>query len=258
MHAVLALTLMHDRYLGVCFNQKQSTIEAFHWYRSISLFNSKLSKPIEPSERDALWGTAALLGVMSFGFIDAQIPEEAWPLAPPSSLDLNWLSLGEGKKEIWNIIQPYRSDCVFRPLALEFTTFLPTPKGPGIETLPPQLLALYGLDFTSTTENNPFYDAASILAKSLNIDCEYTAMSNFFSFVRQMNPGYKQLLAQKDSRALLLLAYLYSQVCQYQYWWLKRTMLECQAICKYLARYHQHEPNIQNLLQFPMLICNNG
>lgn len=258
MHAVLALTLMHDRYSGMTLNTRQSPMEAFHWSRSIALFNSKLSEPLHPSEQDALWGTAALLGVMSFGFIDAETSEEAWPLAPPSPLDLNWLKLSDGKKEIWNIIQPFRSDCVFQPLALEFTSFLPTPKGPGLEVLPPQFLALYDLDATLTTDNNPFYDAASMLAKSWNIDCEFTSLSNFFSFVRQMSPGFKQLLERKDARALLLLAYFYAQVCRYQYWWLRRTLLECQAICMYLERNHQHEPGILALLQFPKRACSFG
>jgi hypothetical protein len=258
MHAVLALTLMHDRYLRVGFHTRQSPTEAFHWSRSISLFNNKLSSPVQLSERDALWGTAALLGVMAFGFIDAEAPEEAWPLAPPSPLDLNWLKLSDGKKEMWTIIQPFRSDCVFQPLALEFATFLPTPKGPGLEALPPQLLALFDLDATSTSNNNPFHDTASMLAKSWNTDCEYTAMSNFFSFVSRMSPGYKQLLQQKNPRALLLLAYFYAQVCRYQHWWVRRTRIECQAICTYLERNHQHEPDIQTLLQFPKMICNNS
>jgi hypothetical protein len=257
MHAVLALTMMHDRYLVVGPFRKQSPIEAFHWSRSIALFNDRLSRPVRPSERDALWGTAALLGVMSFAFIDAETPEEAWPLAPPSSLDLNWLKLSDGKKEIWNIIQPFRSDCVFQPLALEFADFLPTPKGPGIETLPPKLRALFHLDATSTSNNNPYHDAASMLARSFNIDCEFTSTTNFFAFVRQMNPAFKQLLERKDSRALLLLAYFYTQVCQYRHWWLRRTMLECQAICMYLERKHQHEPEIQTLLLFPKVVCGN-
>jgi hypothetical protein len=195
---------------------------------------------------------------MSFAFIDAETPEEAWPLASPSSLDLNWLKLSDGKKEIWSIVQPFRSDCVFQPLALEFTTFLPTPKGPGIETLPAQLLSLFDLDATSTSENNPYYEAASMLARSFNIEDEFTSTTNFFAFVRQMSPDFKQLLERKDTRALLMLAYFYTQVCQYRHWWLKRTLLECQAICIYLERIRRHEPEIQALLRFPKMSCKDG
>lgn len=88
MHAVLSLTLMHDRYLFTAPNTKLSTTEAFHWYQSVALFNGKLSGPIQPSERDALWAAAALLGIIAFRYIEAKTPEEAWPLKPPSSLDL--------------------------------------------------------------------------------------------------------------------------------------------------------------------------
>jgi len=171
---------------------------------------------------------------------------------------LQWLKLSDGKKEVWNIIQPFRSDCVFQPLALEFTTFLPTPKGPGIETLPPKFRALYGLDDVSTLDTNPYHDAASILARSLNTDCEFTSTTNFFAFLRQMSPDFKQLLERKDPRALLLLAYFYTQVCQYRKWWLRRTMLECQAICIYLESNYQHEAEIQALLQFPKMVCRDG
>ena len=255
MHAVLALTLMHDRHLSIKLDTKQSPIEAFHWYRSIALFNSRLSAPVEPSERDALWATAALFGVIAFGHVEAKTPDEAWPLAPPSSLDLNWLKMSDGKKEIWNITQPFRADCVFQVLALEYITFLPTPKGPGLEALPSELIRLYNLDASSTVDNNPYHSAALTLAKSLNIDCQYTAILNFWSFVRQMGPDYRKLLEQKDPRALLLLAYFYAPICHSQYWWARRTTVECQAICIYLETYHGHETNVQILLQFPKMMC---
>lgn len=259
MHAVLALTLMHDRYLAAELNTKQTPSEAFHWFRSIALFNSRLSEPVQSSERDALWGTAALLGVIAFGYVEAEKPEEAWALAPPSSLDLNWLKMSSGKKEIWNITQPFRPDSVFQPLALEFTSFLPTPKGPGLEALPPEFIGLYNLDAGSTTDNNPYHYPASALAKSLNSGSEYIAVLSFFSFVGHASPGYRQLLEQKNPRALLLLAYFYTQVCQYHRWWMRRrTMLECQAICIHLERNHEHETDIQALLKFPKMECNNG
>jgi hypothetical protein len=67
---------MHDRYLFAAPNTQMSTTEAFHCYQGIALFNSKLSGPIQPSERDA-WATAALLGTIAFCYIEAKTPEEA-------------------------------------------------------------------------------------------------------------------------------------------------------------------------------------
>jgi hypothetical protein len=257
MHALLSLTLMHDRYLSTELNTKLSTTEAFHWYQGIALFNRKLSGPIQPSERDALWATAVFLGTIAFFYIEAKTPEEAWPLKPPSSLDLSWLRMSDGKKEIWKIAQPLRADSVFQALALENTNFLPTSStGPGIEALPSEFIELYGLDATSTADNNPYYIAASSLAQSLNIDSNLSIILNFLSFISYMRPDYKRLLERKDPRALLLLAYWYAKVCQCQRWWIwRRTALECQAICIYLERYHRHETSIQKLLQFPSMVC---
>jgi len=258
MYVVLTLTLMHDRYLSASPNTKQSTAEAFYWYKGTALFNSKLSKPIQPSERDALWVTAALLGAIAFACIEAKTPEEAWPLKPPSSLDLDWLRMSDGKKEVWKITDPLRADSVFQPLAPEHQhDFLPTYSTVvELQTLPSELIKLYGLDVMSTADNNPYHAAASILASLMNIECNHSTILKFLSFISYMHPDYKRLLERKDPRALLLLAYWYAKVSQYQQWWIwQRVMLECQATCIYLERYHGHDTKIQNLLQFPRKMC---
>ena len=253
MHAVLALTLKHDHFLSAALDTKLSPTEAFHSYQATALFTSKLLGSVQPSERDALWITAALLGTIAFYDIKAKTPEEAWPLKPPSSLDLEWLRMSEGKKEMWKIAKPLRADCVWQALALEHMKFVPTSSTiPRLEALPPEFIQLYGLDPTSTTDNNPYHAPASTLAQSLNIDCKYSTIMNFLAFINGMRPDYRRLLERKDPRALLLLAFWYAKVSQYQEWWiLPRAALECQAICIYLERYHWYETEIQKLLQFP-------
>lgn len=248
---------MHDRHLSLEANTSLSHTEAFHWYQGVALFSSKLAGPIHPSERDALWAASAFLGTIAFYYIEARTPEEAWPLKPPSSLDLNWLRMSAGKEEIWKITQPSRADSVFQPLVSGYGYFLPTPStGPGLEALPPEFVKLYELDAASTAENNPYHAAASSLAMSLNSGCNLSIILNFLSFINHMSPDYKRLLERKDPRALLLLAYWYAKACQCQHWWIwRRAALECQAICIYLDRYHEHESSIQNLLQFPRMMC---
>jgi|ERR1700722_3788389 hypothetical protein len=258
MYMVLTLALMHDRYLSASPNTKQSTAEAFYWYKGTALFNSRLSKPIQPSERDALWITAVLLGAIAFACIEAKMPEEAWPLRPPSSLDLDWLRMCDGKKEVWKIADPLRAGSAFQPLAPEHQKdFLPTYSTVAeLETLPSELINLNGLDATSTTNNNPYHAATSILAPLMNIECNHSTILKFLSFIRYMHPDYRRLLERKDPRALLLLAYWYAKVSQYQQWWIwQRVVLECQATCIYLERYHGDDTTIQNLLQFPRMMC---
>ena len=259
MHAVLSLTLMHDRYLSGASDTKLSVTEAFHWYQSTAFFNDKLSKPIDFSERDALWATAACLGTIAFYYLEAETPEEAWPLKAPSPMDLNWLSLSEGKTKLWKMTRPSKS--VFELLS-PYQNTAPKPTTPnvhGLEALPPEFIKLCGLDAASTSANNPYHAIASSLAKSLHSDCRLTTILSFLTFVMTIPPQYRDLLKRKDPCALLLLAYWFAKMCQFEHWWMiKRTSLEGQAICIYLQRYYGDNADIQKLLPFPMMMCGSA
>lgn len=79
---------MFDRYLSGS-TAKLSVIEAYEMYSATSLFQTKLEQPIIPSERDALWATAAFLGISAFFYVEGDTIEETWPLKPSSVMDLN-------------------------------------------------------------------------------------------------------------------------------------------------------------------------
>lgn len=257
MRAALLVTRMHDRYLFAAQPSSLSVTEASLWHQSVASFKRKMCEPIQPSERDALWATSAILATISFFHIEAKTPEEAWPLTQPSSLDLNWLKLSDGKRAVWSITQPLRSDCTLRALALEHTTVSKIARtAPGLERLPPELLTLCGLDSISATSGNPYFTAASTLAQAWNTDSIQTIFLNFFCFITTTSPEYREMLGQKDHRALLLLAYWYAKVCQTHHWWaLPRAALECQAICIYLSRCRHQDPLIHELLRYPRTLC---
>lgn len=220
MHAMLSLTLMHDRYLSGAPNANLSTTEAFHWYQATALVSSKLSGPIPLAERDAVYATGVCLGVIAFFYIEAQTPEEAWPLKPPSPLDLNWLSLSEGKKALYQATRPSNDDKSLYQTLLPFESTKPKPSAPvpGLEALPPELIRLCGLDAaaaasTADDDDNPYRAVASGLAMSLHSDCKLTTILNFLMFISFIPPAYKALLKRKDPAALLLLAYWYAKMC---------------------------------------------
>lgn len=254
MHTIFTVTLMHDRYLSGTSDTK---LEDFHWYQSSTLFNNKLSEgPVHPSDRAAVWTTAALLGCISLHHNKAKTPEDTWPLSPPSSTDLTWLRMSEGKKEIWKIAEALKYDSVFWPLSPDYTFPDISFTGSELDNLPPGFIQLYNLGPTSTVENNPFHAPASALAQVLDLECSYATVLKFMTVVGRMCSGYKQLIEHKDPCALLLMAYWYAKVCRSEYWLLwRRTMLECQAICIYLERYHSRDTSIQELLQFPKRMC---
>jgi hypothetical protein len=257
MHVVQSVTAIHDRYLSVPFNSRPSTTEVYHWSRAAALFNQKLSLPVHPLDRDALWATAMLLGTAAFSWIEASKPEEAWPLKRPEPSDLEWLRMSDGKMAVWNITDPMRPDSIFHILAddskVDFVLLVATRS--GIEGIPSAFIQLYGLDNWSTADNNPYYAAVQTLFSLLPIKCDQSTMATFLTFITHMKPDFKRLLEQKDPHALLLLAYWYAMVCRSVWWITRRATLECQATCLYLERYHADKIAIQELLQVPKMRC---
>lgn len=250
MHSMLALTLMHDRALSK-LNTPLSTTEAFHWYRSVMLFNTKLAGPVQPSDRDPLWATAMCLGIISFYFLEAERPQEAWPLKLPSATDLNWLKMTDGKKALWSVAGSPPGGSLFdTPFPEE--SLLPSIPGSRLETLPSEFIKLYDLENPLTDDENPYRAVATPLIQSLYTESILHIIVGFLTFIGNMRPDFKQLLEQKDPRALLLLAYWYAKVCQFDLWWMsRRAMLEGQAICMYLERYYGYQADIMKLLEFP-------
>lgn len=256
MHVVLAVTRMHDRYLSGFAETPQSVTEAYHHYQGTKLFQRALSRPIRRYEQDALWASAALLSIISFASVDGRTYEEAWPSKEPSVWDLNWLRLAAGKAELWKLADPMRDDSFLQQAwmtqQLEPQRSNSKPDSPSF----PALFKLYGLDKELASEDNPYDEAASTLMPLLEIECTHSTIAKFRSFTGHIGPECQRLLSQKDPQALLLLAYRYAKMCQYDRWWsLPRVVLECQAICVYLDRYYSHKTTIQALLDFPRAMC---
>ena len=176
--------------------------------------------------------------------------------------------MSEGKKTIWKIANPLVPDGVPNSLVDEWdydspqasestgsgTEYFPSPKS-GTEFFPS---ALYGLNDSSTSENNPYLTAIHALAPLLLVNSEQPNIPQFFAFIEHMQPKFKRLVEQKDARALVLMAYWYAKVCHALWWVTQRAMLECQATCLYLERYHAGDTAILQLLQFPKTACGLG
>ncbi|KAI9644238.1 hypothetical protein NHQ30_007593 [Ciborinia camelliae] len=223
MHALLTFTLMHDRHMSIEHSIRMSPPETFHWRQSISLFSNMLSSgPIgSSSERDALWATSVLLGTIAFCHIEAATPEEAWPLKPPSSLDLNWLMMSYGKSEIWKLRQD-KTASVFKTLMAPPYQTLPNSSHIRLETLPQAFLTIFDLHPSSNSDDNPYHLVASLLSDIIDVDDAITVIMKFWTFVSSMHPQFKSLLLQKEPRALLLQAYWLGKVCQFPHWWIWR------------------------------------
>ena len=251
MHLVQTVTLIHDRYLS-SHSTNQTCTEIYHLSRAVSLFNQKLSTPLQPSDCDALWAAACLLGIIAFSLIEDCAPEQAWPLKPPTAADLEWIRIGGGKSAISNIAKPLRPEGAFHSLMEHFVFTVSSPTIPGVIGLPPMFDKLYDLELP---ENNPYYTALYTLAPLLHMECVQSTFHLFYSFTSLVDTDLKELLHRKDPRAMLLLAYWYALMVNSQWWISRRAVIECRSICLYLERCCAGDVVIQELLEFPKMRC---
>lgn len=258
MHIALGFTLMHDRHLVSSPPRPPSTAELAHFARGTALFNTKLSGTLTPSEKDAIWAAATLLGTSTLAGVDAPSPEEAWPLRKASRSDLDWLRMYDGKREIWRIADPTRPDCCLRLLCQEIEivcqNMLMTE--PGLKRLPVELCRLLGLHGHANHVSNPYRFPASILNNLMAMKSSETSILPFLSFITLMQADFRQLVVDKDPYALILLAYWFAEFSQHHAWFVwRRSVLECQAICLYLARHHGGIDHLDLILEHPRRIC---
>lgn len=263
MHAVLALTANHDRVLSSPDAQPTAN-ELFHSYKATALFNYKLkSQYLTPSERDAIWMTSHLIGMMGLCNIQARAAEEAWPLKDRDPGEPDWLALNLGKNDMWDLCDPTRTDSCFKVLLVKCAIGVDDPdftpcevKDGGFHNLPREMIAYLHLDDALNWTGSPYFRAANIVSQLMLLEYNQTSILKFITFISLMQPEFQRLWMAKDPGVLLLLSYWYAKAIPLQQWWTwKRAVLECQAICIFLERYHVDIPHLERILRFPKQSC---
>jgi hypothetical protein len=261
MHTLLALTMMHQRFTNSQVSQQPSHEEALHHFRSISLFNARMSISKQPTgifEAAALWVSGALISTIAFANIQSLDPELNWPLRSSSSSDLSWLIIAEGKSQLFSMTQSLKGDAQFSRLFPPQTSHVlhRTSMATQLNALPKCLLELCNLAHgPDEDDNNPYRHAAASLAASQDTDFA-SALIIFFAFIGNISSSFKALLHRKDARALLLLAMWYARLRRIEIWWLQpRALVEGHAICIYLRRYHGHDVALQHTMKVVWREC---
>jgi hypothetical protein len=249
MHGTLAVTAVHDRYLGVTPTHRRSLRESYHWAQCTILFNKWLSQgPIKEEHKDPVWAAAGSLGILTFSSINTSSPEEAWPLGPPDSSDLEWLRLGTGKMALWHLVNPLRPESVFRAMSETFASMhLPVP-AKGINGVPVELVQLCGLDESSTQENNLYFRIVHGLSRLLAMPKSGDSLGRIMMVASHMHDKFASCLVKKDPVARLLLSWWYTRARESKWWIDLRARYELPAICTYLQRYHGDNSVIQALI----------
>ncbi len=253
----MALVAKHERVISQFPYDSSTTFELYHEYRATALLNKKLSKVLPPDDCDAVGAVGALLGAWTLASIEAPTPEKAWPLKTPSTDDLQWLKLSDGKRELLKIANPFRPESCFRPFFEEYLeeAHITSHTKVALADLPTRFLELFNLKVDSSPASNPYYRAVQSVALLRDIECNHSNCLKFFTFTSDMQQDYQNLLKQKEPRALLLMAFWYAKVCRYQWWIARRAMTECKAICIYLETNYANEATIRDLLLYPKTRC---
>ena len=247
MHASLAVALTYDRHLNGSLGDRSTLEECYHWAQSTVLFNKRLGQPIAAKDKDAIWGTAAALLILTFASPEAYIPEQAWPLKSSDS-DLSWLSMSKGKMSLWHMVNPLRPGSLFRVMAVTFAHMLSPLPEVGIDGIPKALATVCNLRDTSTAENNPYFHAAHAVSQVLDLSDSDVTMGPTQLFLRSIQGPFEELLRNKNPTALLLLYLWYRKVGR-SIWWIElRARVECPSICLYLRLYHADNSAVQAFL----------
>ncbi|KAK4120172.1 hypothetical protein N657DRAFT_649524 [Parathielavia appendiculata] len=248
MHAILAVTAIHDRYHGSPITADHPRREAYYSSQGAALLNQKLSEPTLPQDRDTLWMTATFLGIVVFSSNISESPETSWPLKVSEPTDLEWLRMTEAKRVIWELADTLQSNGIFRNMAEDFRQmYTPLPTTP-IKGAPATLLRICHLGPSSSAADNPYYTAVRTLVPLLSIESRKPSKGNILCFLSQMQPEFRALLYQRDPVALLILALWYEKSRHHVWWIWHRATVEYQAIALYLRRLYWDNAGILELL----------
>jgi hypothetical protein len=247
MHAMLAVAAIHDRYLGLTSSTSPSLRELNHWSACTTLFKRSLDKTVNEEDRDPVWATASILGIVTFASINANQSSEPWPLALTASSNLDWIRLGSGKMQLWEMLNPLRPESAFHSMSETLVHMRHRLPEKGIKGVKKQLVNLCGLDETMTEEENPYFYVAHALSRLEDDDSYGTALM----VASYMHGEFGTLLLEKDPTALVLL-YLWQNKARHIRWWFEmRASVELPAIGSYLKRFHAHDAQILALISEP-------
>ncbi|KAF5025866.1 hypothetical protein F66182_2048 [Fusarium sp. NRRL 66182] len=249
MHASLAVALTYDRYQSPSSSCRRSLEECYHWSQSTTLFNKRLREPINPNDRDPIWGTAAALAILTFSCPDSYTPEESWPLKHSPCDDLDWVYMINGKMSLWYLVNPLRPDSLFSVMAEAFAQMQSPLPERGIDGMSSALAAVCHLDDSSTADDNPYFYAAHAVSHILKLPDAKVTTGHIQLFIGSIVGRFKRLLLTRDSVALVLL-YLWYRKAGCSIWWIKlRARVECPSICLYLQLHHKDNVALHSVLE---------
>ncbi|KAK4202356.1 hypothetical protein QBC40DRAFT_276613 [Triangularia verruculosa] len=267
-HLVLTVTLMHERIAASPLAPTQASVqELYHYTTGSSQLNQLLcSHPSKLTrvQKDAMFMGAILLSCTSFAQLDPSLPPTShWPFVS-SPHDLDWLKICTGKREVQKLADTGAADSALRDIYPVFSLSGPSAKvnllseQEALAQLPESLRRLLRLDHEGVSaKTNAYYDMGVVVGRVLPLEITEENLLGCLVLVSLLPARFREMLEEKDAKALLLFAWFHAKIGQFGRWWTwRRAMVEGRAILAYLERYYGGLVNgDKELLGYPRRWC---
>jgi hypothetical protein len=216
---------------------------AEHAHQSIALrsFQEFLGQPLDQARADALLMTAMMLNTLSFAFVADSSPSKSWVLSNEQDR-LGWLGLQMGLKSLLLATRPFRDGSILWPIFLasedESKTF--SSDGSSLAHVPPAWIQLISTSEGNSSRENIvacFREPVRVLAVIRNLEPSEMNLYRYLQFVGKLEPEFRQLLFERDERALWIFGYWLGVMGRMTLWWCSpRVRTDLAAIKSFLIR----------------------
>ncbi|KAK2757293.1 hypothetical protein FQN54_004807 [Arachnomyces sp. PD_36] len=253
MHSIIATSISHLRHLQPITHNATHVSEAYHWQQAVTLFRKEMNAPIKLENMDSMISTCMMLAVLSYTS-DSHDPSASWVFSPHAKT--SWLFINGGLNSLMDTYAPVFAQSVWLPILVDAKDFTGSEfiQNPGRDGIAADFADLCCVNDSSTHKNNPYHEPLRTLTALMQLEFVSANYSRFVFFMRSIRGEYRELLKEKDPRALLILGHWFAILCGIDQWWIRdRVKLECRAVCTYLE--HNDDSRIVKLLAFPAEAC---
>ncbi|KAL3470284.1 hypothetical protein BJX99DRAFT_264342 [Aspergillus californicus] len=253
LYTILGCGILHMNRMSPGIESRELA-EAYFWQQAQGLYSQALNCNVSEKNVDALLSACMLMGVTSIIPPKFEI-QDSWIFTGRSS-DLNWLAIQGGLNTILQVADKYIAGSIWgtafgQSTKIETILFKYEVKQ-GREGLHPALADLCEINESTTEETSPYYFPLKILSPLLELEANAENASHCTTWMGRINAAFVNLCRQKDTKALVILAYWMGLMCslsQWQPWVEGRVRRECIAVCIYLESIA--DPVIYPFLKFP-------
>ncbi|THC87165.1 hypothetical protein EYZ11_013390 [Aspergillus tanneri] len=253
LHAMLAVASTH-RASVLPSDPSYSMVAARFRHDAARMYRQQLQSPIGRHNMDVLMSTCILVGMFSFCKENID-PNESWVLSDDSSA-MNWLFVQGGLRCLIELVNPWLDESIWSEAFKVASTYdFYDDHRTGREDLDHDLADVCDINDDTTEETNAYHWPLRMLCPLLRIPRHRSEEFRMTNFMGRLQPDFLSLLAAREPRALLVLAYWLALMCTSVHeWWVDaRVRSECQAICIYLETHG--DQRIVDLLEFPATAC---